>query len=434
MGFQSSDPPVAYDFFPFGGVHRSVGLFAVPPTHLTDAAVSSRGVGGDAFEVHARVRVEAGGAAPDAVELEVDGLRERVPLAAVGEETQLRLTLPGSARWSPADPRLHDATVRLLAGETVLDEAVRRIGLRTVAVDGDRLLLNGEPLFLRGFGKHEDFPVIGKATCPALLVRDHGLMRWIGANSYRTSHYPYAEEALDFADEHGVLVIGEAALVGLEERFYGRPDRLAAAQDAVAQMIRRDLHHPSVISWSVANEPNVRSAAGADFFGALAATARAEDRDRPVMYVAHSGPDNNLGMHHFDWMGVNKYFGWYESLGTPEHSSAALSDYLDGFHAALGKPILLAEYGADAVAGLHSFGDEMFSEEFQAQTLAAHTAVAESKPFVVGTHAWNFADFRTAQSPKRVTMNRKGVFTRDRTPKAAAWALRRCWERPPAGR
>ncbi len=423
-GFWDSEPAVAYDFFPYGGIHRPVTLYALPRTHIRNVAVATPTDDDHSFRLVATVEVE--GDQADVARLVVDGRTAQSPIEVGGQAT-LTMAFPQARRWCPDDPHLYTGEVQLLRGDSVVDRSPVTFGLRSVRVADGQLLLNGDPIRLRGFGKHEDFPVIGKALCESLIVRDFDLMRWIGANSFRTSHYPYAEETLDLADRLGFLVVGETSLVGLEERFFERPEQLRDACAILRQMIERDANHPSVITWSVANEPNVRSERGAGFFEQLADTARRADPTRPVMYVAHGDTSNNRGMTHFDLIGVNKYFGWYEELGQLEHSAEALSRYLDQMHSACGKPILLAEYGADAVAGLHGFGDELFSEEYQAAIIETQTRVAETKPYVIGTHVWNFADFQTAQSPKRVTMNRKGVFTRDRNPKLAAHTLCRMW-------
>jgi beta-glucuronidase len=102
-----------------------------------------------------------------------------------------------------------------------------KIGIRTIAVEGDRLLLNGQPIFLKGFGRHEDFPVVGRGYLPALIIKDYALMRWTGANSFRTSHYPYSEQMLDLADQQGFLVIDETPAVGLYFRQDGLEKRNA---------------------------------------------------------------------------------------------------------------------------------------------------------------------------------------------------------------
>jgi beta-glucuronidase len=106
---------------------------------------------------------------------------------------------------------------------------------------------------------------------------------------------------------------------------------------------------------------------------------------------------------------------------------AALSEELDQIHQRYGRPVMMTEFGADTIPGLHSIADQMFTEEFQERLLTAYIAVIRSKEYTVGEHVWNFADFRTPQNLRRVMLNMKGVFTRNRSPKMAAFALRKLW-------
>ncbi|MCB9159310.1 MAG: hypothetical protein H6644_05535 [Caldilineaceae bacterium] len=125
------------------------------------------------------------------------------------------LRVPDAKLWGPGHPHLYALTVTLEDGDAVLDRYTLDVGIRTVAVEGHQILLNGAPIFLTGFGRHEDFPVHGRGYDLPVMVKDHELLRWIGANSYRTSHYPYAEEQLQLADRLGILVIDETPAVGL---------------------------------------------------------------------------------------------------------------------------------------------------------------------------------------------------------------------------
>ncbi len=118
--------------------------------------------------------------------------------------------------------------------------------------------------------------------------------------------------------------------------------------------------------------------------------------------------------------------GLAPNVGVLEAAEKALQAELEAW-AAEGKPILVTEYGADTVAGLHSVVSQPWSEEYQADFRAMHHRVFDRVDAVVGEHVWNFADFASASSVGRVAGNKKGVFTRDRHPKAAAFALRRRW-------
>jgi beta-glucuronidase len=129
---------------------------------------------------------------------------------------------------------------------------------------------------------------------------------------------------------------------------------------------------------------------------------------------------------------INRYYGWYSQGGQLEEAARVLATELDSLHRELGKPIVLTEFGADTLAGFHAEPPEMWSEEYQVEFLRRYLDVADARPFVVGLHVWNFADFKTTQGVLRAGgLNRKGVFTRDRRPKMAAHYLRQRWTTGP---
>jgi beta-glucuronidase len=335
--------------------------------------------------------------------------------------------VPNAALWSPDSPSLYQLTVELASDGSVFDRYSLPIGIRTVTVDGDALLLNGRPIILTGFGRHEDFPVTGRGLVPAVIVKDYALMKWMGANSFRTTHYPYSEQMMDLADRLGFLVIDETPAVGLFFQEEGLERRLALCRQYTQEMIARDKNHPSVIMWSLANEPHSLRPAAKPFFRQLYDLAKALDPTRPVTVVSCMG----LGEEAFEFLDVmclNRYFGWYSQSGQLEEGCSLLSAELDALYDRYSKPLILTEFGADAVPGHHAQPPEMFSEEYQAEMLTKYIGVLNSKPFVVGQHVWNLCDFKTGQAVHRVGgINFKGVFTRDRRPKLAAHRLRELW-------
>jgi beta-glucuronidase len=123
---------------------------------------------------------------------------------------------------------------------------------------------------------------------------------------------------------------------------------------------------------------------------------------------------------------LNRYYGWYVNEGDLLAAERALRAELEAW-AGDGKPIIITEYGADTLAGLHSVIPQQWSEEYQVDYLEMNHRVFDSIEAVVGEQVWNFADFATKTGVFRVDGNKKGVFTRDRRPKAAAHALRRRW-------
>ncbi|PKN91264.1 MAG: beta-glucuronidase [Chloroflexi bacterium HGW-Chloroflexi-6] len=420
-------PQAQFDFFPFCGIQRPVLLYATPLQALQDITVVTDLVGS---EGKLRVRAQKYDQTEASARFSLRGYGQDISVETQfnGDSAEALISVPEAALWSPAAPNLYELSVELLQNGAVQDVYSLPVGIRTVVVDGERLLLNGQPIYLTGFGRHEDFPVVGRGLLPPVIVKDYALMNWIGANSFRTSHYPYSEEMLALADRLGFLVIAETPAVGLYFREDGLERRLELCSQYVRELITRDKNHPSVIMWSVANEPHSKPPHAKPFFRQLYDEAHALDSTRPVTLVSTVG----LAEESFEFCDVlclNRYNGWYVQSGDIPKGLQVLSEDLDAIHEKYGsKPLILAEFGADAVSGMHAQPPEMFSEEYQAEIIARTIEVLRQKSYVVGEHVWNMCDFKTCQGVGRVgALNHKGVFTRDRRPKLAAHRLREIW-------
>ena len=424
-------PQAQFDFFPYCGIQRPVLLCALPPDGLQDVTVRT-GIEGVAGRVWVRAERSGGSPAAARFRLQGHGHASTCEAAFSGQAAEGTLDVPDAALWSPAEPNLYDLSVELLRDRQTVDSYSLKIGIRTIAVDGDQLLLNGKPVYLKGFGRHEDFPVVGRGYLPALVVKDYALMDWVGANSFRTSHYPYSEQMLDLADRLGFLVIDETPAVGLYFREDGLEKRRALCRQYLREMVARDRNHPSVILWSLANEPHSTEPHARPFFEGLYRDAQTLDPTRPVTLVSFLGADEQA-FEFCDLLCLNRYYGWYSQGGDLDQALALLSAELDALHAKFKKPVLLAEFGADAVPGRHAQPPEMFSEEYQAELLVRYIELLRRKPYVIGEHIWNLCDFKTSQGITRVGgLNHKGIFTRDRRPKLAAHRVRAFW-RPAEG-
>jgi beta-glucuronidase len=418
-------PDTSHDFFPYCGIHRPVVLYATSHQALADLVVRTDVVG-DRGVVGVRLHTDG---APDRAVVTITGHGRAVrrEVAVEADRADLTLELPDARLWSPEAPNLYELRIEVSANGTVTDAYTQSIGVRTIAVDGDRLLLNGRPIRLRGFGRHEDFPLAGRGYQPLALVKDHALMAWVGANSYRTSHYPYAEEALDLADQLGVLVISETPCVEMSFHHEGLDDRVRTWGMQTQALIERDRNHPSVIMWSLANEPHNRRPEAETHFAHMFGLARELDPTRPVTFVSYLG-DEDTALDLCDVVALNRYRGWYSEVGDIDAGVRRLADELDAIHARTFKPIFIAEFGVDTIPGMHAEPPVMFSEEYQVDFLDATIRLLDATPYVVGAHIWNLCDFATAQSITRVAgRNYKGLFTRDREPKMAARRVRELW-------
>jgi len=427
-------PPTRYDFFPHGGIHRPVTLLSVPTLRVIRADVRTHLSGDTGAVVEITAEVTDGVTAVEAV-LSAEGGETHTTEALVVDGTaRLTVDLDEARLWSPEDPFLYPLTLSTLDGETATDAYAQRIGIRDVTVEGDRLLLNGEPVFLRGFGKHEDAPVLGKAFSMPHAVKDVRLLAWTGANSFRTSHYPYAESWLDLADEEGLLVIGEVPAVSLN-LHKATPTTQARHEDALRALIQRDRNHPSVIMWALGNEPGLagendaQTEVGRRYWKPLFETARELDPTRPltVPNCAQATLDD-AALAFCDVISLNRYYGWYTEPGQLDRAADRLRTELEDAHDRYERPVFVSEFGADTMEGLHATYPQLFTEEYQSDLIETYLDVIESLDFTCGAHIWNFADFLAPQNFRRVVLNRKGVFTRTRHPKQAAFRLRARWK------
>ena len=426
-----------FDFFNYAGLHRPVKLYTTPWTYLRDVEIVPTMRSDGSADVRYAVGIFG-----DA-EARVTVVDESGAVVAQGEGAQGSLSVPDAKLWEPLKAYLYTLKVELFQNGDVVDEYEQPFGIRSVEVKEGKFLINGKPFYFKGFGKHEDTPVHGRGFNEAAHVMDFNLMKWIGANSFRTSHYPYSEEMMRLADREGIVVIDEVAAVGLHLNFLATytnaPKRNTwrelttheAHRAAIRELIARDKNHACVVIWSIANEPATEEEGADEYFAPLVQLAKECDpQRRPVTVVTLQGgsPEQCKVADLIDVLCLNRYYGWYVEGGEWAIAKARLRKEFEGWRRRCpNKPIMMTEYGADTVAGLHDVEPVMFTEEFQVEFLRANHEVFDECAQFVGEHVWNFADFNTSQNIIRVQGNKKGIFTRDRKPKAAAQELRKRW-------
>lgn len=417
---QEAIPTLNTDWWNYGGITRDVLLAELPSTYIADYKVQL--AKGDLSRIVGYVQM-AGAAKSQQVTLTIPeaGIRTTVRTDADGRAA-LDLRVAKLQYWTPQQPTLY--TVELSGGgDTVRD----RIGFRTVETRGHEILLNGKPVFLRGVAMHDENPLIPGRLRGAGDMRM--LLQWakeLNCNYVRLAHYPHSEEMLRLADEMGLMVWAEVPVYWTIS--WDNPDTYANAGAQLADMIVRDKNRASVVIWSVGNETPIGAPRNA-FMGKLARTARGLDDTRLVaaaLEIHRSGADITVDdplAQELDLVSFNEYAGWYWS------SNADMLNYR--FDIKVDKPVVITEFGADALAGYHADADTRFSEEYQDALYRNQFKMFAAIPALRGITPWVLADFR---SPRRQHpyfqdfWNRKGLVSETGKKKMAFRTLKEYYD------
>lgn len=426
-----------FDFFNYCGITRPVKIYTTPKKYIKDITCVSTLKGNDA-EIQYEVEVCGEGVC------HVQVFDEAGQLVATGEGTSGTLLIKDVQLWQPLHAYLYDVVVQF-------EEDVYTLpyGVRTVRIDGTKFLINEKPFYFKGYGKHEDTFPNGRGINIPMNTKDISIMKWQGANSFRTSHYPYSEEMMRLCDREGIVVIDETTAVGVNLQFGGGAnfngqkvktfDKEHGVQtfehhkEVIRDLIKRDKNHACVVIWSIANEPDSASEGAYEYFKPLYELARELDpQKRPctLVSVQMANPQDDVSAKLSDIICLNRYYGWYFGGPDLEGPKEALKEELEMWRK-IGKPVMFTEYGADTVMGMHDTTPVMYTEEYQVDYYKMNNAVFDECDFVVGEQLWNFADFATSQSLLRVQGNKKGIFTRDRKPKLAAHYFKERWANIP---
>ncbi|XP_069689775.1 beta-glucuronidase-like [Periplaneta americana] len=420
-----------FDFFNYAGIHRPVVLYTTPSIYIDDISVDTR-IHGETGVIEYSVSVEGHSSGNSTVLVSlVDRDGNYVIRDVAGSQGELQV--PEARLWWPylmdSDPGyLYTLEIRLHAVGDISEDVYRlSVGIRKVEWNNTSVTINGKPIYIRGFGRHEDSAIRGKGHDFPLIARDYNLIKWLGANAYRTSHYPYSEEIMNFADREGIMIIDECP--GVDIGSYGFNDELLENHKmALTRLYNRDKNRPSVIMWSVANEARTSESKAEDYFRDIANHTKSLDSSRPITMAINAAYTEDVAGTFMDVIGFNRYNAWYAHGGRTDTVTVNVREEAQNWHDKYKKPVLMTEYGADTLAGLHLSPEYIWSEEYQVKVMSRHFAAFDqlrSKNFFIGEMIWNFADFNTEQTYTRAGGNKKGIFTRDRQPKAAAHFIRK---------
>ncbi len=406
-----SIPGEITDWDLYGGITRPVKLIQTPATFIDDATLRLTNAGRLVGSL--QLNGPQAGHQPVSLRIAALGLTLQARTDAAGE-AHFDVAAPASLkRWSPESPTLYDVDFEAEIGSD-RDRLRDRIGLRTVAVRGSDILLNGQPIFLKGISLHEE----EIAANPARRIDDAAARRLLGevktglhGNYVRLSHYPHNEAMLRAADELGLLVWSEIPVYWTVD--WDNPAVLDKARRMQAETLYRDRNRAALILWSIGNETPVADNR-TRFHAALAQTVRAMDASRLVsaaLLVERQGETLRIAdplLKELDVVAVNTYAGWYGD------------DTLDAvarlrWDVPVDKPLLFSEFGADAQAGFRDpTRAAKFSEDYQADYYRATLAMAAQVPTLRGLSPWVLKDFRSPRREHPIFQqgwNRKGLIS-----------------------
>lgn len=456
--------PLAGDFFVHGGLYRPVSLIVTNAVHvdMLDAGGSgifatTKSIDAAMAKVDVRVRIRNDGTKAQAVNAVVrlidaggktvaTGTR-RIPLRAdTASESVETLSVATPHLWNGvADPYLHRLVVEIATPlGAVLDRVEQAFGIREMRADPDRgFMLNGKPLRLHGVGYHQDREGKGWATAPADIEQDVAIMREMGVNSIRLTHYQHGQVIHDLADRYGMVLWDEIPLVS---RWTWGDDAVATAglrddaRQQLRELIRQNGNHASVFNWGIANEVDFGKSLPAfittskdtpapdplPLLRELNALAKSEDPSRATALATCcegrllGSADIPITAEAADLGGANRYFGWY--YGQP----GDLGKHLDSLRALRpNQPVSVTEYGAGGATTIHTdnpLGGKVDQrgrnqpEEYESYIHETAWATLSAKPYLWGTWLWNSFDFATTvrREGDAIDINTKGLVTYDR--------------------
>eukprot|EP00106_Octopus_bimaculoides_P010186 XP_014777628.1 PREDICTED: beta-glucuronidase-like [Octopus bimaculoides] len=386
------------DFFNYAGIHRNVWLYATPQTYIMNIYIDTsiqKSSGIVTYEVIPNHYTKG-------QRYKVKVINEYGNLVASSNQSTDVLKISNANFWWPYTMNTSSPAYLYTMEVTLISDTVdiyrHPFGIRTVKVNSRQLLINDQPFYCLGVGRHEDADVRGKGVDLPFIAKDFNLMKWLGVNCFRTSHYPYSEELMDEADRQGFAVIDESPGVGIEKNNMEEAN-LIHHKNVMLELVDRDKNRPSVIIWSVANEPSSYLPKAEGYFKSIIRFTQMLDKSRPVTFVMNANVFTDKAAQFADILCINRYFGWYSDMGHPEVVPLQLPYELDNFHALHRRPVILTEYGADTVNGLHRSPSIAFTEEYQVNLLTATHEALDKRigTYMAGEMVWNFADFQTDQ-------------------------------------
>ena len=413
-------PTLIFDWWNYGGITRDVKLVKVTPVYIEDYNVQMVSLEGRRLAFSARLsKAEAG----HTVTIDIPELKLKKAVATDADGRVQMFAKFKPQLWSPENPKLYQVNISLDNATTITDE----IGFRTIETRDKQILLNGQPIFLKGISIHDEKPNGGGRANSTEDARQ--LLTWakeLGCNFVRLAHYPHHEYMVREAERMGILVWSEIPVYWTIA--WKNPATFANAKQQLTDMISRDHNRANIIIWSIANE-TPHSAERDDFLGRLAQYARTQDSTRLIsMAMEVTGAANYVNRlndkmnKYVDVVSFNQYIGWYRDVNDAPKMTWEIP---------YNKPVIISEFGGGAKSGYHGAKNQRWTEEFQENLYRENIAMIEKIDGLSGTTPWILKDFR---SPRRVLpgiqdfYNRKGLVSDKGTKKKAFFVLKQWYD------
>jgi len=435
---------VPNDYMTYGGIFRSCQMETVASAYLSHLRLIPR-KNRDEWAIDVKVRLNgASGITSSEIYCILEEKEYKLGTASVkvGEQVEFsgRFPVRSPGIYSLEHPAFTYVRCVLREDGKDIDDLIERTGLRTIRAQETKILFNGQPVRIRGFNRHEDHALFGSSLPPAAMVQDLQLIKDLGGNAVRTSHYPNDPYFLDLCDEMGILVWEESHARGLSEEQMHHPLFLQQSRQCIEEMILRDSSHPVIFIWGLLNECASCADSCRPIYQELIGLIRSLDDSRPITYATcypgsevtgqkpeakkgYSDGDQCLDL--CDVVSFNSYPGWYHSAPSKEYLKKVRNWARQ--HGGENKPYIVSEIGAGAVYGFRSRTKDKWSEERQADLLQEQLEAIINDEDTCGVFIWQFADCRVSSEwfyGRPRTMNNKGILDEYRRPKLAADRVR----------
>lgn len=426
-----------YDFYPFGGFYQGISLVLQhEKVELRKVAVRTRDYKTGAIELEALFEGE-GAPADFTADVAFDGK----PFGKVAfKGARASLNVPEFRLWSHKTPNLHKVTVKVpSAGQAVTE----RFGIRQVTTANGRIVLNGEPVYIKGVNRHEAHYEFGCSTPEQLMYEDITLVKDLGGNFIRGSHYPQCEKFLAMCDEIGILVWEESLGWGNREKQLDDPEFCDLQVEATRMMVRRSINHPCIIISGFLNEPQSQLPQCLELVNRLVKTIRDEDSGHLVTFASFKN-DKDMSHVNTDIIAYNSYPGWYSHApvtGTAEEMRESIRKCHEGVVQYYrnkykdNRPIIVSESGVKADYGARDpRGKAQMTEDHQAEYTKFMIEELFSMKEIAGLAIWQMTDAKTYTRRNRgffgrsYGVNTGGLFDLYRRPKLAVEEVRKLYK------